>query len=139
LAVILYEIFARKDPYEGENIHEVLLEVADKTIRKRPILPANVPEQINHIMIDCLQDEANQRPTFNELDLRLERVDLFDFEKEVLSPRRKEAAPLERFPARLAKSISEGRPIQPEHKDVVTVYVSSVARQTNHWILRFTR
>jgi len=73
--VILYEVFARRDPYEGEDAKEVLKLVADKNIRKRPPAPRHMPEQVKTLMGDCLEEEANLRPSFNEIETRLRRID----------------------------------------------------------------
>mmetsp|Transcript_20453 Transcript_20453/g.38776 ORF Transcript_20453/g.38776 Transcript_20453/m.38776 type:complete len:1185 (-) Transcript_20453:69-3623(-) len=124
--IILYEIFARKDPYEGEIAAEVLHAVADKNICKRPVLPSYVPDMIKHVMIDCLQHEPSQRPSFNELGMRLERVDFHDFEKTVLYPPRYEASVSDIFPRHIAKAINEGRQTQPEQRDIVTVLLADI-------------
>ena len=121
ITVILYEIFARKDPYEGEIASEVLQAVADKNTRKRPVLPSYVPDQIKHIMIDCLQDEATQRPTFQELGMRFDRLDFYDFEKTVLFPPQHEASVFDVFPGHIAKAIHEGRQTHPEQREMVSV------------------
>ena len=73
--VTLYEVFARRDPYEGENAEEVLQLVADKKIRKRPPAPRHMPDPVKALMGDCLEEESDKRPTFNEIDTRLKRID----------------------------------------------------------------
>jgi serine/threonine protein kinase len=73
--VILVEVYSRKDPYEGESTKDILKEIADKSIRRRPTVPDNCPPQIRSMISDCLVDEGEMRPTFQELDTRLKRID----------------------------------------------------------------
>ena len=44
--IILYEVYSRRDPYEGENATEVLRLVADRTVNKRPPIPKSCPPQV---------------------------------------------------------------------------------------------
>ena len=74
--VILFEVYSRRDPYEGEDAHEVLRLVADKKVNKRPPVPAHMPAPIQSLMTDCLVEDPDQRPSFDELDVRLKRVDV---------------------------------------------------------------
>ena len=73
--VVLYEVFARRDPYEGENANEVLKLVADKKTRKRPPPPRHMPDPVKTLMKDCVEEEAEIRPSFEEIDTRLKRID----------------------------------------------------------------
>ena len=85
--VILTEVYSRKDPYEGEDPMLVLKEVADKTIQKRPATPKNCPSQIQSMISDCLVDTAENRPSFEELDIRLKRIDVLAADVESSSSR----------------------------------------------------
>ena len=40
--VILVEVYSRKDPYEGESTKDILKEIAEKWIRRRPTAPGSV-------------------------------------------------------------------------------------------------
>ena len=73
--MILYEVYSRKDPYEGERPTEVLMLVADKFINKRPPIPSACPPKARILMTDCLDGDSSKRPTFEELDLQLRRID----------------------------------------------------------------
>lgn len=73
--IILYEVYSRKDPYPDEDPEEVLRLVADKNVNKRPLTPPNMPKEVNAIMLDCVQSDPEKRPTFEELDTRLKRID----------------------------------------------------------------
>jgi len=41
--ILLYEAYSRRDPYDGEDVREVLRLVADKAVAKRPIAPRQMP------------------------------------------------------------------------------------------------
>ena len=43
LGILLFEVYSRRDPYEGEHARAVLCLVADKAVSKRPIAPQNMP------------------------------------------------------------------------------------------------
>ena len=74
--VILIEVYSRKDPYEDEDSAiDILKEIADKAIQRRPAVPDSCPPHIRSMISDCLVDEAEMRPSFEEIDTRLKRVD----------------------------------------------------------------
>lgn len=73
--IILYEVYARKVPYEGEVPSEVLALVADEFINKRPRVPDSCPPKARMLMTECLDSDLSKRPTFEELDLQLRRID----------------------------------------------------------------
>ena len=74
--IILYEVFARRDPYEDDkDANEVIRLVANKTIRKRPGTPRNMPDKIKSLMSDCVEDDPEQRPSFEEVVMRLKRIE----------------------------------------------------------------
>lgn len=129
LPVILYELYSRKEPYEGENINEVLRAVADKHIRKRPPIPSNMPTDIKALMSDCLKDEPEMRPTFEEMDIRLRR-----FDADTLSPfqpKPKSLSLFDIFPQHVAKALQDGRKVEPEHKEMVTIFFSDIVGFTD--------
>ena len=73
--IVLYEVFSRRDPYEGEDLQEVLSLVADKTVQKRPVAPSHMPDPLQSVMRDCLEDDPQARPSFQEIEDRLKRFD----------------------------------------------------------------
>ena len=54
----------------------MLREVADPAVNRRPRLPPNCPSQIRSLMEDCVAANAARRPTFEEVDTRLRRIDV---------------------------------------------------------------
>lgn len=74
--VLLYEIFSMTPPYEGEDHHQVLLQVADKTIQKRLPIPRDCPQEAAELMVVCFREEPEHRPTAMEIDIRMKMLDL---------------------------------------------------------------
>jgi len=140
MGIILCEVYSRKDPYEGENHMEVLHQVADPKINKRPPVPKTCPPAMAGIMADCLGADPNNRPSFEELDLRLKRLDVENVEpgqtvfsmqkKKEQRAARNESLLFEVFPRHVAEALSDGRKIQAESFDCVTIFFSDVVGYT---------
>ena len=140
MGIILCEVYSRKDPYEGENHLEVLHQVADPKINKRPPVPKTCPPAMAGIMADCLGADPNNRPSFEELDLRLKRLDVENVEpgqtvfsmqkKKEQRAARNESLLFEVFPRHVAEALSDGRKIQAESFDCVTIFFSDVVGYT---------
>jgi len=136
--IILYEVYSRKDPYVGENYKEVLKLIADQVVSKRPPVPPSCPQLVVSIMKECLVDEASKRPSFEELDQRLKRLDPSTVEpgKMIMSLQRQKAEResmnagnarlYESFPKHVADSIIAGRKVEPESFPVVTIFFSDI-------------
>ncbi|KAL3940226.1 MAG: hypothetical protein SGBAC_005186 [Bacillariaceae sp.] len=137
--VVLVEVFSRKDPYEGEDAEVVLKKVADKSSQKRPLVPETCPSQIQSMIADCLVDKAACRPDFEEIDTRLKRIDtsaaaaLTSVENNNTANQADFGAGLfDRFPKHIAKALQEGRQIEPEHRDCVTIFFCDIADSDNN-------
>ena len=126
--IILYEVYSRKDPYAGEDMEEVLRLVADAKVNKRPEIPQEMPPMIQALMTDCLVADPQQRPTFAELDQRLLRVDETRLETNHIarSGKRRNISLFDIFPPDVAKSLAEGRKVEPLHRDMVTIFFSDI-------------
>lgn len=95
----------------------------DKKINKRPPVPENCPAQMAAMMHDCIMADPAERPSFEELDKRLRRID----PKEALPLRdssTKQVSLYDIFPKKVAEALKYGRNIEPEHRDVVTIFFS---------------
>lgn len=73
--ILLYEVFSRRDPYEGENPSEVLKLVVDPEVKKRPPIPATCPPPIATITSECYAADPALRPSAEELSTRLKRIE----------------------------------------------------------------
>lgn len=50
VGVIIWEIYARTSPYEGENYKEVIRGVCNRRINKRPKMPLEAPPKFIELM-----------------------------------------------------------------------------------------
>lgn len=135
--VILYEVFSRRDPYEGENAKEVLRLVADQKIRKRPIPPRHMPDAVKTLMGDCLQDDPEKRPSCEELDTRLKRIDAetLDSNNQLAKKGKSNVSLFDIFPRHIAEALRDGRTVEPEHRDSVTIFFSDIGRFRSSFFL----
>ena len=137
--IVLYEVFSRKSPYEGEDFETVIRDVCDPSINKRPPIPASMPAEVATLLYSTtLLRDAAARPSFQELDGFLKR-----FQAKNVNPLRQqmsrrlpncslgsndEAARLldEIFPPHVAAALREGRKVEPEHFDCVSIFFSDI-------------
>jgi len=79
-------------------------------------VPRNSPPEIAIMMNECLFADADKRPTFEELDQRLKRVDV----KAADPPADKTTISLfDIFPRKIAEALQQGKKVEPEHRDEV--------------------
>jgi serine/threonine protein kinase len=123
--IILYEVYSRKDPYEGEDFANVMERVADPTVNKRPKVPQGCPAEIKSLMKRCLHSNPKQRPSFKDLDIRLKELDVTKVEpadvRSSFSPKDVQNDRLleEVFPPHIARALRAGRKVEPESHDMV--------------------
>jgi len=137
--IILFEAYTRKVPYDGEDFDDVIKLVADKQVQKRPPLPKSAPPQIQSMMTECFADNPNERPIFDELDVRLQRltVESADVTDAIRSHRKQEdhsgASQLlyDNFPKKVANAIREGRKVEPESRECVSIFFSDIVGFTD--------
>jgi serine/threonine protein kinase len=135
--IILFEAYTRKVPYDGEDYDDVIKLVADKEVQKRPPLPEKAPPQIQSIMTECFADNPNERPIFDELDVRLQRltVESADVTDTIRSHRKVD--PLssqlfyDNFPKKVAEVLREGRKVEPESRECVSIFFSDIVGFTD--------
>ena len=129
--VILYEVYSRKEPYEGENPLDVLHLVADKNVSKRPGVPANMPIPIQTLMGDCLEEDPEVRPSFEEMDIRLKRINAETANPAQLAGKSSHVSLFDIFPRHIAEALQAGRKVEAEHKDCVTIFFSDIVGFTS--------
>lgn len=133
--IILYELFSRKGPYEGEDPSKVLQEIVDTRINKRPPVPVGCPSKIAEIMNECVDAHPEKRPSFEEIDLRIQRLDSENVEPgKVIGSHQFQKRRAERnedlirqvFPKHIAKALLEGRKIEADRVDMATMFFSDI-------------
>jgi class 3 adenylate cyclase len=136
--IILYELYSRKDPYEGEDAMEVLKQVADPLINKRPPTPMSCPPEIQALMTECLSGEPERRPSFRDMDMRLKSYDVSTvepgethFSAQYKKEKRTSSLLYEVFPERIASALRDGRKVEPESRDMVTIFFSDIVGFTD--------
>lgn len=129
--IMLFELYARAEPYDGEPFETVLKEVCDPTINKRPPVPLDTPAAIASLMQECHSSTHDGRPSFEEIDKRLRRIDAEQVEpgESRFSSQRKKSARNEDllnkvFPKHVADALRAGRSVEPDRKDLVTIFFS---------------
>ena len=128
--MVIFEVYSRKDPYEGEKPLEVLCQVANKAVSKRPPPPPAAPPKARALMMECLVDDPKQRPTFEELDLQLKRLDIATMEPvQREDPNKQEQAvhEYEKFPKDVADALREGRKVEPRSREFCSIFSSQIA------------
>ena len=123
--MVLYEVYSRRDPYDGEDPTEVLRLVADKEVRKRPPSPRNMCSKVKSLMDDCLEEDPDKRPTFEELDLRVKRIDA-ESSFYGATNAKSSVSLFDIFPRHIAEALRDGRSVEPEHRDCVTIFFCDI-------------
>jgi len=139
--ILLFEVYSRKDPYEGEDPAKVLHQIVDKKHQKRPPKQNSMPPPIQSLMGDCLKDEGEQRPEFDEINTRLRRLDVSTIRVEIQENNKMtsfydvggaaQISLYDIFPAHIADALKSGRPVEPEHRDEVTIFFSDIVGFTD--------
>ncbi|CAB9513585.1 activated protein kinase catalytic subunit alpha-1 [Seminavis robusta] len=133
--ILISEMLTRKDPFHGEDIWEVLKAVADPKENKMPSVERGVYPDAKKLMWACLRKKPEERPKADEIDIRVKQ---FEHEKFAMNQSRKstrtrntEDLLSELFPKHIADAMREGRTVEPESHDCVTVYFSDIVGYTN--------
>ena len=128
--MILYEMFSRENPYEGEDRDKVLKQVMDPSIGKRPPFPKRMPSEIRNMMQECLANDVDKRPTANEIHSRLQRIGtntlMFSETSDHITGKESNVSLFDIFPKHIAEALKSGRRIEPEFKSCVSIFFSDV-------------
>jgi hypothetical protein len=132
--MILYEIYARASPFEGEDPRKILPKVCHPRLNKRPNIPKSMPPKMAELMKKCWSANAFFRRTAKDMDFVL---------VELLSP--KDTEPLETakdvvlkklkpkttsiydvFPKHIADALNAGKKVEAESHEIVTLVFSDI-------------
>ena len=140
--ILIYEMFSRKDPYESEDFEKVIRNVCDPDINLRPPVPPSMPPEVATLLYSAaVLPDPSARPTFQELDGFLKRFQAQNVEPEGPQAQSLQLAKTqdnqtdhststrlleEIFPAHVATALREGRKVEPETFDMVTIFFCDV-------------
>jgi len=153
--ILLYETISRSEPYYNEendaqfDAREVLQLVMDPTICKRPSpIPPSCPPPLKTLMTELLLDDSTKRPTSEEVNVRIKRLDVTDvmcnkqyYEESSLNvdggnssitPKMTKLASstsislYDIFPKHVAEALQDGREVEAEHREEVTIFFSDI-------------
>jgi class 3 adenylate cyclase len=144
--LVLYEVYSRRIPYDDdENCPQVdiIKQICDLRINKRPRIPGSMPPEVVMLMLTCTNANPRTRPTFRDIDDDLKSFNVRNVEpgKMIYSMQNKkswdttltatENLLLEIFPKHVAQALSRGQKVEPEHFDCVTIFFSDIVGFTS--------
>ena len=136
--MILYEIYSRKTPYEGEPFRKTLRKIVDPRINYRPAVPACCPKRMSEIMQRCWSSDPLHRHHAKDLDMLFGEMTSRDADiilEESNSRVRTEVATgdmlYQVFPRKVADKLRRGEKVEPENHDEVTIFFSDIVRFTD--------
>lgn len=137
--ILMYEALSRKDPYEGEDFCQVLNDVANDSIKKRPPVPETCSNDIAALMKACLLADPEHRPTSREIDVRLQAIldestGAVCATNSLTAPKRQaetEALINQLFPKHVADALRNGRKVEAETHEEVTIFFSDIVGYTS--------
>ncbi|KAG7373606.1 signal transduction histidine kinase [Nitzschia inconspicua] len=69
--ILLWEVYSRDNPFSGENHSDVLKQVCDPVIQKRPVISRNCSYKMRELYMNCVAHDPKKRPTAEHIDLLL--------------------------------------------------------------------
>jgi class 3 adenylate cyclase len=131
-------LYARQDPYKGEDFRTTLRKVCDRRVNKRPTIPPTCPPKFAELMKKCWSPDPYVRPDAKDLDTAL--LDMSSQDAEHLVDGQPAATLKERktgdmlydlFPKHVADQIKAGKKVEPENHDEVTIIFSDIVHFTD--------
>lgn len=132
-------MYARSDPYKGEDFRDTLRKICDRRVNKRPVVPETCPPKMVDLMKKCWSPDPLFRPQAKDLDTRILYMHMRDTEP--LEPSEKTQAVhkqrptgdmlYELFPKHVADQLKAGQKVEPESHDEVTIIFSDIIKFTS--------
>jgi guanylate cyclase, other len=124
--IILLEVYTRETAREVENFDETIA------------IPKSMPHEISVMMTSCTEPNPDHRPSIQDIDRQIKLLNVQNVEPNQLyfSNQHKKAKSdyptdiecllLDIFPRHIARTLSLGQKVEPEHFDCVTVFFSDI-------------
>jgi len=136
--MIIYEIYAREAPFEGEDPRKVLPKVCHPRLNKRPTVPESCPPKMVELMKKCWSANAFFRPSAKDMDYVLVEMNQSDTEplqtaeeRVRESVKRKPTSLYDVFPKHIADALNAGKKVEAESHESVTIVFSDIVGFTN--------
>lgn len=132
VAIVMYEIYAREDPYKGQKLMRVLSEVCDPSVNRRPNIPERMPQKMVDMMKKLWSADPHYRTQAKDLDRILMEMNSSDAEpvsreQKAGKPQKSSADMLyEVFPRHIADALKAGKKVEPETHEMVTIFFSDI-------------
>ena len=73
--IVLWEMFCREVPYDDASDLSFPYEMMSAILGgRRPLMPDSCPEDYSTLIVQCWQENADDRPLFSDIVLQLERM-----------------------------------------------------------------
>ena len=149
LGITMYEMLTGFEPYKERKRNSAIAldDIVQSIVKQslRPTIPEPdaqgrlgrlglaVPQELLEIMVECWQKNPNRRPDVNEIEQRVaECVAQNDIIRTShIQGKIQEKLLHDILPPKIAKALSEGRKVEPESYDPVTIFFSDVVGFTD--------
>jgi guanylate cyclase len=134
MSMIIFEIYGRQEPFEGEYPKQLLPKICHPRLNKRPNIPDSCPPKMADIMKKCWSANPFFRPSARDLDYILVEMTSKDAEplgnyassflKDNMA--RKPASLYDVFLKHNTDALNAGKQVEPESHEIVTVVFSDI-------------
>eukprot|EP00049_Salpingoeca_infusionum_P002168 m.54504 g.54504 ORF g.54504 m.54504 type:complete len:1317 (+) comp11426_c0_seq2:668-4618(+) len=130
-AIIASECLTQKRPYDGEELDEVLEEVANLELRvpRRPkINTAKCSKEILELIAQCWSPRSLNRPNFSSISIRFRSIKGLgaSFLSSQDEGQRQARILNEVFPDHVAEALKAGKKVEPQEMESVTLFYSDI-------------
>lgn len=129
-AIVLWELVARKDPYQGKPAMQIPFKVVEENLR--PKIPSICPDDYEQLMKRCWSAKPEERPSFSEILEELFDMELKEHQYQGKSTwRNQKALRLRSTKKRRGSSAQYLKVIQDKDKGEGTAATSPPVRKTS--------